>query len=137
MHRIVHKPSSFWTAKAECTALNGRLLQLSRTKEVIKALDESQVGNVESDYRIDGSLKGKWLEGENATIVGTHDFIAHPASLTLNLEDGSVLSTRSVVSQLGFICESDGANSKDCNSPQGSTTTRSVVDQSSVNDTVS
>ena len=65
------------------------------------------VGNVESDYRIDGWSNGEWFEANNVSISGDHPFIQSPASLTMNLVDGSLSGKRDVNARLGFICQGE------------------------------
>ena len=126
--RVVHKPSSLWTAKEECQALGGSLLSLANSGEVVNVLDKTMIGNVRSDYRIDGWKEGKWLHGENETIAGDlTDSLMSPATLTMDLEDGAILSTRRVSSQVGFICESDGKRDDQAGCNGGSTVEESMI----------
>ena len=55
----MHRPASFWAAKEECKDFNGQLLLLRNTKQVMKAVGDSMVGNAE-DFRIDGWSDGVW-----------------------------------------------------------------------------
>ena len=110
--RIVHKPASFWMAKEECKALSGRLLQLNHTAEVFKTLNQSMIGNVESDYRIDGWSEGIWFEGpsqKNIAKIETEDGsflnVMKARTLSMNLEDGSVHTARHIDSRIGSICQ--------------------------------
>ena len=110
----------FWTAKAECKALGGQLLLLNNTQEVAKAIGKTMVGNVESDYRIDGWSIGQWFEGpgqaqreeiknEKSSFLNAMKAM----TLTMNLEDGSVLSSQHVDSRIGAICQGPSGVGKD------------------------
>ena len=109
---------SFWTAKEECKSLGGQLLLLENTDQVKEALGDSMVGNVESDYRIDGWSAGHWFEGDkNSTIqVDESEDTASlltalkSATLTLNLEDGSVLGDRHADTKIGAVCQGQSGN---------------------------
>ena len=78
------------------------------------------VGNVESDYRIDGWSDGKWFEAENETISEeSYSFLngLKHATLTMNLEDGSVSHTRHADAKLGSVCqEESGVGKQGCKS---------------------
>ena len=72
------------------------------------------IGNVETDFRIDGWSDGEWFEAENVSISGEHPFIQTEASLTMNLEDGSLSGKHHVDARLGFICQGESGVGKGC-----------------------
>ena len=74
------------------------------------------VGNVESDYRIDGWSNGEWLEGDDNTTLTIDLAISQPATLTLNLEDGSVSSSFRAEARLGSICQGEDGVGLPCSS---------------------
>ena len=105
---------SFWTAKEECKSLGGQLLLLENAKKVMKALGDSMVGNVASDYRIDGWSEGKWFEGQdrsNPTLIQSNDHsflnVFKNRTLSLDLEDGSVGSKRHLDVMIGAVCQGE------------------------------
>ena len=106
--RLIHGKLSFKTAEEECRSLGGQLLLLKNVGHVKTALGNSMVGNVESDYRIDGWSEGEWFEGDNETISKeSHSFLdaLKYATLTMNLEDGSVSHSRHAEAKLGSVCQ--------------------------------
>ena len=114
---MLHQKLSFWAAKDECKALGGQLLLLHHVPEVKEALKDSLMGNVESDYRIDGWSNGVWLEGptkDNGSkiVFGRDQTIRDamaPKTLSLSLEDWSVLSARHADARIGAICQTEEA----------------------------
>ena len=119
--RLVHTPRSFGVAKTECSEIGGTLLSLANTQQVFGALGYSMVGNVPSEYRIDGRFAGNWLQEEDQ-VIEEDNFISSSIwrgrTLALNLEDGTVSNTHSVDDLLGFVCqakESELTSNTDCN----------------------
>ena len=113
--RLLHQKLSFWAAKRECKALGGQLLLLQNTQEVKRALTDSFIGNVESDYRIDGWSNGVWLEGPSkdngSEIMFQEDQTFMDAmmskTLSISLDEWSVHSARHVDARVGAICQSE------------------------------
>ena len=99
---------------------------LNNTRQVKEALKDSMIGNVESDYRIDGWSSGLWFEGpsiSNATELRSeeHSFMSamKARSLSMNLEDGSILADRHINARIGFICQGDsGVGQSGCQGQQ-------------------
>ena len=71
------------------------------------------VDNVESDYRIDGWYGGKWREGDANDRKGSEIDSEGQAlisamkarTLSMNLEDGSILSQRHEDAAIGAVCQ--------------------------------
>ena len=125
MLRLLHKKLSFWTAKEECKSLGGQLLLLENAKKVMKALGDSMVGNVASDYRIDGWSEGKWFEGpdrSNPALIQSKDHsflnVFKNRTLSLDLEDGSVGSKRHLDVMIGAVCQGEDGVGKASNCKQ-------------------
>ena len=70
--------------------MGGQLLSLENVPQVKAALSSSMLGNVESDYRIDGWSAATWFEGENNSISEYVSVVPDmtSATLTMSLEDG-------------------------------------------------
>ena len=95
--------------------VGGQLLLLNNTEQVSQALRDSQVGNVRSDYRIDGWSGGKWFEGAlksspSEIVFGEQDanFGMSVSTLSMDLEDGSIYSSRHMKDKIGAVCQSQG-----------------------------
>lgn len=114
--RVVHSERSFHAAREECSELGGKLLSLGNVKQVFSNLGSHYIGNVDGPFRIDGWFEGEWLEQENATISSSHEAVTAmtQATLTVNLEDGSVSGSHHAKDRLGYICEGDGMSGKGC-----------------------
>lgn len=109
-HRLLHQKVSFWVAKEECKLLGGQLLLLEHTPEVVDNLGDSMVGNVETEFRIDGWSDGAWFEGDtNITLSkppqASLEHLFEPATVTLDVEDGSLSASHRAEAHLGFICQ--------------------------------
>ena len=70
------------------------------------------VGNVESDYRIDGWSSGTWYEGSDNTTIPANNYTEQTflstlkhATLTVNLEDGRVSGNSHSGAHLGYVCQ--------------------------------
>ena len=132
LYRILHGKLSFWTAKDECKALGGRLLALDNVPQVMEALGSSMVGNVDSDFRIDGWSSGVWYEGSNNDTIPADNYTEHTvlstlqhATLTVNLEDGGVSGNRHSGAHLGSVCQGPsgvGTENPSCDDTEESTT---------------
>ena len=85
----------------------------------MSALADSMVGNVVDHYRIDGWSNGMWFEGPDKNNPMQIQSKGHSIfnamknrSLALNLEDGSISSSRHVDVKIGAICQGDGGVGK-------------------------
>ena len=92
--------------------MGGQLLSLENVPQVKAALSRSMLGNVESDYRIDGWSAATWFEGENNSISEYVSVVPDmtSATLTMRMEDGSVGHTRHTEDRLGAVCQAVNPN---------------------------
>lgn len=100
----MYKPKSFLVAKEDCKSLGGSLLSLVNTEQVFNAVEDELIGNVLSQFRIDGWLVGNWFQNENE-MLELEDM--GNKTLTLDLEDGRVSNSLDAETRLGFICQAD------------------------------
>ena len=82
---------------------------LENVDQILSAVGSTLFEN-SLELRIDGWTGSKWFQGDlNQTLE--HPILTGERTLTLDLDDGQVLSQRHPNDHLGYICQSDGKKS--------------------------